>query len=114
MIHASGFSWAALFRRMRRRFRLSLRTTKETHLPEQRAGIVRAHTEKEALMNQMDYKEALNMLRRAGFTTPEIDRLRRLRRECAAQEMHWTLADLHRLEFVRWLVMTGRLTDHII
>jgi len=80
----------------------------------QRLGIVRARTEKEAPMNQMDYKQALDMLRRAGFTTPEIDRLRRLRQGCAAQEMNWTLADLRRLEFVRWLVATGRLTDRII
>ncbi len=65
-------------------------------------------------MNQMDYKKALDLLRRAGFTTPEIVRLCRLRQECAAQEMNWTLADLRRLEFVRWLVTTGRLTDRII
>jgi hypothetical protein len=80
----------------------------------QRLGIVRARTEKEAPMNQMDYKQALDMLRRAGFTASEIDRLRRLRRECAAQEMNWTLADLRRLKFFRWLVVTGKLTDRFI
>ena len=62
-------------------------------------------------MNQMDYKEALEMLHRVGFTAPEIDRLCRLRREYAAQEIDWTPADYRRLEFVRWLVATGRLTD---
>jgi len=89
MIHASGFSWAAF-------------------------GIVRARTEKEAPMNQMDYKQAPDMLHRAGFTTLEIDRLCRLRQECAAKETQWTRADLRRQEYVCRLVATGRLTDRII
>ncbi len=64
-------------------------------------------------MNQMNYKEALEMLRRAGFTASEIDRLCRFRRDYAESEMDQTPADLRRLEFVRWLVTTGRLTDQI-
>ena len=64
-------------------------------------------------MNQMNYKEALETLRKAGFTAPEIDRLCRLRRAYTESEMDQAPADLRRLEFVRWLVVTGKLTDQI-
>jgi hypothetical protein len=64
-------------------------------------------------MNQMNYKEALELLRRAGFTAPEIDRLCRLRRDYAESEMDQAPVDQRRLEFVRWLVVTGKLTDQI-
>ncbi len=59
----------------------------------------------------MNFKEAFEMLRKAGFTTSEIDRLCRLRREHAENEMDQAPANLRRLEFVRWLVATGKLTD---
>ncbi len=62
-------------------------------------------------MNQMNFKEALEMLHRAGFTASEIERLCRLRREHAENEMDQAPADLRRLEFIRWLVATGKLTD---
>ncbi len=65
-------------------------------------------------MNQMNYKEALETLRRAGFTASEIDRLGRLRRDYAENEMDQARANLRRLEFVRWLVVTGKLTDQIV
>jgi hypothetical protein len=65
-------------------------------------------------MNQMNFKEDLEMLRRAGFTASAINRLCRLRREHAVNERDQAPADLHRLEFVRWLVMTGRLTDQVV
>lgn len=65
-------------------------------------------------MNQVNFKEGLEMLRRAGFTASEIDRFCRLRREHAENEMDQAPADLHRLEFVRWLVMTRRLTDQVV
>ena len=65
-------------------------------------------------MNQMNFKEDLEMLRRAGFTASAINRLCRLRREYAVNERDQAPADLHRLEFVRWLVMTGRLTDQVV
>lgn len=64
-------------------------------------------------MNQMNYKEALEILRRAGLTAREIDRLSSLRRDYAENEMDQTPANLRRLEFVRWLVVTGKLTDQI-
>ncbi len=62
-------------------------------------------------MNQMNFKEALEMLRRAGCSASEIDRLCRLRKERAENEMDQAPVNLRRLEFVRWLVATGKLTD---
>lgn len=64
-------------------------------------------------MNQMNYKEALELLRKAGFTAPEIERLCRLRRDYVESEMDQAPVDQRRLEFVRWLVVTGKLTDQI-
>jgi hypothetical protein len=48
-------------------------------------------------MNQMDYKEALEMLRRTGFSASEIQRLNRLRRDYAANELDRAPADLRHL-----------------
>ncbi len=64
-------------------------------------------------MNQMDYKQVFEMLYRAGFSVPEINRLYRFRRNYRESEMDRPLVDRRRLEFVRWLVVTGRLTDYI-
>ncbi len=64
-------------------------------------------------MNQMNYKDALDMLRRAGFTAKEIDRLSKLRRDRMENAMDRAPVHLRRLEFIRWLVATGRLTDYI-
>jgi hypothetical protein len=47
------------------------------------------------------------------FVGPEIDRLWRLRRAYTETEMDQAPVALHRLEFVRWLVTTGRLTDQL-
>jgi hypothetical protein len=64
-------------------------------------------------MNQMDNKDALDMLRRAGFTAKEIDRLSELRRDRVGNTLDRAPAEQRRLEFIRWLVATGRLTDYI-
>jgi hypothetical protein len=64
--------------------------------------------------NQMDQQEACARLRQAGFTESEIGQLSRLRRNYAEQEIAQVLADHRRLEFARWLVTTGRLTDQIV
>ncbi len=56
-------------------------------------------------------KEDLDKLRRAGFTGPAIVRLCQLRRGYARDEMDQLPLDRCRLEFVRWLVSTGKLTD---
>lgn len=65
-------------------------------------------------MTRMNYKQAFEILCRAGFSAPEIYRLWRLRRDFAESEMDQALPDSRRLEFVRWLVATGRLTDQIV
>ena len=64
-------------------------------------------------MNHINYKEALQVLRRAGLTTPEIDRLYGFCRKYIASEMDRASLDQRRLEFVRWLVTTHRLSDHM-
>ncbi len=64
-------------------------------------------------MHRMNYKEAFEMLRREGFTESEIARLIALRRDYGENEMDRSPADLCRLEFVRWLIATGKLTDQI-
>ena len=76
--------------------------------------LVAASSEKEESMNQTDQQEACARLRQAGFTESEIDQLSRLRRNYAEQENAQGLADHRRLEFTRWLVTTGRLTDQIV
>ncbi len=64
-------------------------------------------------MESMDYKERLEALRRSGLTTLEINRLIQFRRAYRARELDQTPADLARLQFVRWLVVHGKLTDQL-
>ena len=64
-------------------------------------------------MEQLNYKEELDLLRGAGFTFSEITRLYQLRRAYIKHELNWAPADLARLRFVRWLVENGRLTDDL-
>jgi hypothetical protein len=64
--------------------------------------------------NQMNHEEAVVMLYRSGFSVQEIDRLCRLRRAYADKgEMDQAALGLRRLQFARWLVETGRLTDQL-
>ncbi len=55
----------------------------------------------------------IEMLRKEGFTEPVIARLYHLRTTYGKSEMDQAVLDSRRLEFVRWLVKTGRLTDQI-
>ncbi len=64
-------------------------------------------------MEQLNYKEELDLLRGAGFTFSEITRLYQLRRAYVQHELDWAPADLARLRFARWLVENGRLTDDL-
>ncbi len=64
-------------------------------------------------MDHLDYKEALEGLRKAGLKESEIDRLTRLRRNYVQKELDQSPADRRRLEFIRWLVATGKLTDQV-
>jgi hypothetical protein len=61
----------------------------------------------------MDHKEDRDILRRGGFAEGEVKRLIQLRRDHHEREKLRTMAEHRRLEFVRWLVHTGKLTDQI-
>jgi hypothetical protein len=65
-------------------------------------------------MEQLNYKEELDLLRGAGFTFPEIACLYQLRRAYGQHELDWAPADLARLRFVRWLVEHGRLSETLV
>ncbi len=61
----------------------------------------------------MSHKENRDILRKAGCTEDEMKRLGNLRRVYAAERKFQEYADYRRLQFVRWLVTTGRLTDQL-
>jgi|GEM_PF-1528779 hypothetical protein len=61
---------------------------------------------------QYDQSE-LTRLRREGFTERQIMRWYHLRRRYARDEMDRPALDSRRLEFARWLVTTGRLSEQI-
>jgi hypothetical protein len=61
----------------------------------------------------MERKEDREMLRKVGFAEVEMNRLSRLRRDYNEKEMLLAAAEHRRLEFVRWLVTVGKLTDQI-
>ena len=63
--------------------------------------------------HHLHYKEDVEALRQAGFTEHEIERLTQLRRDRTELELSRTSAEYQRLAFVRWLVATGKLSDHI-
>jgi hypothetical protein len=65
-------------------------------------------------MNQKNDEEALAMLREARCTVLEIERLTQLRRNYRIGELDQAHPNQARLEFARWLVQTGRLTDQIV
>lgn len=59
----------------------------------------------------LSYQEAFQILRREGFEGVVIDRFYQLRRGYLTSEMDQPPLDLRHLEFARWLVATGRITD---
>ena len=61
----------------------------------------------------MDRKEDHEILRKGGFVEAEVHRLTLLRRDRNEKARLRAIADQRRLEFVRWLVTTGKLTDQI-
>jgi hypothetical protein len=64
-------------------------------------------------MDRMNYKERLEALRSAGFTTLEINRLSQFLRAYSKNELDLAPVDLRRLQFIRWLVRNGKLTDQL-
>ncbi len=61
----------------------------------------------------MDGKENRELLHGDEFDEIEVSRLRELRSAYVENVERQNSADYRRLEFVRWLVSTGRLSDHI-
>lgn len=61
----------------------------------------------------MERKEDREILRKSGFAEKEMIQLSRLRSDYNERERRQAAADYRRLEFVRWLVSTGKLTDQI-
>jgi hypothetical protein len=61
----------------------------------------------------MDRKEDREMLRKVGFAEIEMIRLTQLRQDHNEREKRETIANNRRLEFVRWLVSKGKLTEQI-
>lgn len=65
------------------------------------------------MFHYMDHKEAIEMLRKAGFSHGEIERITKFRKQYALSELDQTHDDHRRLEFTRWLFQTGKLTDFV-
>ena len=61
----------------------------------------------------MERKDDHEILRRGGFAEVEMKRLSQLRRQYTEKEKVQEMANHRRLEFARWLVSTGRLTDQL-
>ena len=64
----------------------------------------------------MRHKVDLEILRKAGFTEEQIYNLSKLRRNLAEEGKHLELIDIdyHHLQFARWLVTTGKLTEQLV
>ena len=61
----------------------------------------------------MDRKDDREILRKGGFADGEIQRLNKLRQDHTEREKLQARVDQCRLEFARWLVTNGRLSDQI-
>ena len=61
----------------------------------------------------MGHKEDHEILRKVGITEAQINRLSKLRRNLAEEGKYQELIDHRRLQFVRWLVTTGKLTEQV-
>jgi len=61
----------------------------------------------------MDRKDDREILRKSGFAEHEVLQLSKLRMDYAEQARRQMQADNRRLEFVRWLVSRGKLSDQI-
>lgn len=61
----------------------------------------------------MDRKDDREILRKGGFAEGEVQRLSKLRQDYAERERLQEVVDTRRLEFIRWLVTNGRLSEQI-
>jgi hypothetical protein len=64
--------------------------------------------------DDMGYQEDREMLRKVGFTEGEMSRLSTLSRNLAKEGKYLELVEYRRLQFVRWLVTTGKLTEQLV
>jgi hypothetical protein len=62
----------------------------------------------------MGHKEDREILRKAGITEAEINRLSKLRRNLSEKRKYQELIDYRRLQFARWLVTTGKLNEQVL
>jgi len=63
--------------------------------------------------DDMGHKEDREILRKAGLTEAQMNRLSKLRRNLAEEGKYQELIDYRRLQFVRWLVTTGKLSEQV-
>lgn len=61
----------------------------------------------------MDRKEDREILRKGGFAESEMKQLSQLRKMHNERERLRQLAEIRRMEFVRWLVDTGKISEQI-
>ncbi|HEU5383986.1 MAG TPA: hypothetical protein VFV38_51990 [Ktedonobacteraceae bacterium] len=61
----------------------------------------------------MDRKDDREILRKGGFAEGEMQRLSKLRQDYTERTKLQAVADHRRLEFVRWLVTNGKLSEQI-
>jgi hypothetical protein len=64
-------------------------------------------------MDTLDYKQAYDLLHKAGCTFAERERLIRFRQTYQPTEMDQAPLDYRHLEFIRWLVLHGKLTEQL-
>ena len=62
----------------------------------------------------MDHKKDREILRKVGITEAQINRLSKLRTNLAEEGKYQELIDYRRLQFVRWLFSTGKLTEQVL
>lgn len=61
----------------------------------------------------MDRHEDRELLLKGGFAEHEVVQLSKLRKDYAEHERRLAQATHRRMEFVRWLVATGKLSEQI-
>ncbi|HEY1349018.1 MAG TPA: hypothetical protein VGF67_05265 [Ktedonobacteraceae bacterium] len=61
----------------------------------------------------MDRKDDREILRKGGFADGEIQRLSQMRQDRTERARLQERVDQRRLEFIRWLVTNGKLSEQI-
>ena len=64
--------------------------------------------------SEMNSSESCESLLEVGFTPEQIEQLSKFRQVYAERERQQSAVEQRRLEFVRWLVTTGRLTEQVV